>query len=285
DLVHVGISDTRFDPLNNTLLVNKTDQTFTLFNLPSLELVQQIVGSHGEIIDISFLKSDASSKQPSHLAVATNSPLVRILSLGENDNDCRLLPGRSDIVLCLAKSKDQTWFVSGSKDKSARVWKAFSKRDPSKPQVVKKKTWRTVAICEGHVQSLGALSIAEFLDSKGKSITLLATASQDPTVKLWDLSSTLSAAEDEDAPGDTPGKLKSLLTMQIHDKDINLIDFSADCSLLGSGSQDKLAKLFSVDHSAKMGITLKLAGILKGHSRGIWYIKFLKHDPYVMTGL
>ncbi|PLW12030.1 hypothetical protein PCANC_20456 [Puccinia coronata f. sp. avenae] len=284
DLVHVGISDTRFDPLNNTLLVNKTDQTFTLFNLPSLELVQQIVGSHDEIIDVSLLKSDASSEQPSHLAVATNSPLVRILSLGENDNDCRLLPGHSDIVLCLAKSKDQTWFVSGSKDKSARVWKAFSKRDPSNPQVIKKKTWKTVAICEGHVQSLGALSIAEFLDSKGKSITLLATASQDRTVKLWDLSSTLSAAEDEDAPRDTPAKLKSLLTMQIHDKDINSIDFSADCSLLGSGSQDKLAKLFSVDHSAKMGTTLKLAGILKGHSRGIWSIKFSKHDPYVMTG-
>ncbi|PLW10724.1 hypothetical protein PCASD_23551 [Puccinia coronata f. sp. avenae] len=51
-----------------------------------------------------------------------------------------------------------------------------------------------------------------------------------------------------------------------------------------SGSQDKLAKLFSVDHSAKMGTTLKLAGVLKGHSRGIWSIKFSKHDPYVMTG-
>ncbi|WAQ90264.1 hypothetical protein PtA15_12A252 [Puccinia triticina] len=72
--------------------------------------------------------------------------------------------------------------------------------------------------------------------------------------------------------------------MQIHDKDINSIDFSADCSLLGSGSQDKLGKLFSVDHSAKMGTSLKLLAILKGHGRGIWSIKFSRHDPYVITG-
>ncbi|POW15337.1 hypothetical protein PSTT_02203 [Puccinia striiformis] len=252
----------RFDPVSSTLLVNKTDQTFSLFNLPSLELVQQIVGSHDEIIDIALLRSDSSNDQPSQLAVATNSPLVRILSLGDNENDCRLLAGHSDIVLCLAKSKDQTWF---------------------------KLTWRTVASCEGHVQSLGALSIAEFLDSKGKPTTLLATASQDRTVKLWDLSSTVSttSSEDEDASEGgmtTPTKLKSLLTMQIHDKDINSIDFSADCSLLGSGSQDKLGKLFVMDHSSKMGTSLKLLGILKGHSRGIWSIKFSKHDPVVITG-
>ncbi|KAI9606094.1 hypothetical protein H4Q26_004468 [Puccinia striiformis f. sp. tritici PST-130] len=265
DLVHVGISDTRFDPVSSTLLVNKTDQTFSLFNLPSLGLVQQIVGSHDEIIDIALLRSDSSSNdQPSQLAVATNSPLVRILSLGENENDCRLLAGHGDIVLCLAKSKDQTWFVESSNSTTG-----------------KKLTWRTVASCEGHVQSLGALSIAEFLDSKGKPTTLLATASQDRTVKLWDLS------KDEDASEGgmtTPTKLKSLLTMQIHDKDINSIDFSADCSLLGSGSQDKLGKLFVMDHSSKMGTSLKLLGILKGHSRGIWSIKFSKHDPVVITG-
>ncbi|POV95102.1 hypothetical protein PSHT_15845 [Puccinia striiformis] len=289
DLVHVGISDTRFDPVSSTLLVNKTDQTFSLFNLPSLELVQQIVGSHDEIIDIALLRSDSSNDQPSQLAVATNSPLVRILSLGDNENDCRLLAGHSDIVLCLAKSKDQTWFVSGSKDKSARVWKSFHKVESSNSTTGKKLTWRTVASCEGHVQSLGALSIAEFLDSKGKPTTLLATASQDRTVKLWDLSSTVSttSSEDEDASEGgmtTPTKLKSLLTMQIHDKDINSIDFSADCSLLGSGSQDKLGKLFVMDHSSKMGTSLKLLGILKGHSRGIWSIKFSKHDPVVITG-
>ncbi|PLW44542.1 hypothetical protein PCANC_08092 [Puccinia coronata f. sp. avenae] len=114
---------------------------------------------------------------------------------------------------------------------------------------------------------------------------LFATGDTAGVVRVWDArAGTLSAAEDEDAPGDTPGKLKSLLTMQIHDKDMNSIDFSADCSLLGLGSQDKLAKLFSVDHSAKMGTTLKLAGVLKGHSQGIWSIKFSKHDPYVMTG-
>ncbi|KNZ59723.1 hypothetical protein VP01_1674g1 [Puccinia sorghi] len=288
DLVHVGISDTsplfRFDPVSNTLLVNKTDQTLSLYTLPSLELGQQIVGSHDEIIDISILKSDSSHHQPSHLALATNSPLVRILSLGENDNDCRLLPGHQDIVLCLAKGKNHTWFVSGSKDKSARVWKAFPKIDPTSPELPTGKTiWKTIAACEGHVQSLGALSIAEFLDSKGKATTLLATASQDRTVKLWDLSPTLSSTV-ECADRHEPAKLKSLLTMQIHDKDINSIDFSPDCSLLGSGSQDRLGKLFSLDHSAKMGTTLKLQAILKGHSRGIWCIKFSKHDPYVITG-
>lgn len=285
ELFRVGISDTRFDSVSKTLLVNKTDQTFSLLQLPNLELIRQVVGSHDEIIDISLLRSNptpaSDDEKPSHLVVATNSPLIRILDLGEDQNNCRLLSGHDDIVLCLAKSSDRSWFVSGSKDKTARVWKCFPKLGPSHPVKLEKSIWRCVATCEGHVQSLGAISVAEFLDSKGKPTTLLATASQDRTVKLWDLSNLSTTNQDGDV---TPSKLKSLLTMQIHDKDINSIDFSPDCKLLASGSQDKLGKLFSVDHTVKMGTSLKLVGILKGHNRGIWCVKFSRTDRFVLTG-
>ncbi|MBW0526658.1 hypothetical protein O181_066373 [Austropuccinia psidii MF-1] len=282
DILRASIFDARLDPITNTLLVNKIDQSFSFFNIPSLQLVRQVVGSHDEIIDISLLKSSPLADNPSHLVVATNSPLVRILEIDENKNDCRMLSGHSDIVLCLAKSQDQSWFVSGSKDKTARIWKMIQNNKSGASTV--NMDWRCVGICEGHVQSLGALSLAEFVGIDGKPITLLATASQDRTVKLWDLS-LLSTQNNQGIEQHLmPQKLKSLMTMQIHDKDINSTDFSADCKLFGSGSQDRLAKIFSLDHSSSMGTTLKLMVTLKGHKRGVWSIKFSHHDKFVLTG-
>lgn len=263
----------RFDEASNTLLVNKVDQTFSLLSLPSLTLLRQIVGNHDEIIDTAALHHPTdgpSTTSATHLALATNSPLIRIVSLGVGANETDLLAGHEDVVLCLGKSQDRTWFVSGSKDKTARVWR----RDGDG-------RWVCVGICEGHVQALGAISVCEFDEgSPARRIVLLATASQDRTVKLWDLSHLSKST----TKTDSNERLRSVLTLKVHEKDINAIDFSIDGKLFASGSQDKLCKVFGVSYSTSQGSSLTLEAILKGHSRGIWCVRFSKTDKLLSTG-
>ncbi|KAH9814993.1 WD40-repeat-containing domain protein [Melampsora americana] len=265
-----SIFDTCYDAESQTLLVTKIDQTFSLLSLPSLKIIRQIVGSHDEIIDTSLLNSPKGSA--THLALATNSPVIRILSLGAEENHTELLTGHRDVVLCLTKSEDSSWFVSGSKDKSARVWKRFGTEDE---QI----SWDCVGICEGHMQGLGAVSLTEFKDSKNKLVSLLATASQDRTVKLWDLSLISNLKRSEEIH-----QMKSLLTLKVHEKDINTIEFDQEGNLFATGSQDKLCKVFKLNHTEASGTNLEILGILKGHTRGIWTLKFSKFNKVLVTG-
>ncbi|KAG0140063.1 hypothetical protein CROQUDRAFT_136891 [Cronartium quercuum f. sp. fusiforme G11] len=272
-----GIFDTRLDQASNTLLVTKIDLTLSLLSMPSLKRLRQIVGCHDEIIDAALLRSTANGPS-THLTLATNSPLIRVLSLGPDTNDTALLAGHTDVVLCLAKSPDQGWFVSGSKDRTARVWRTVNRGGKQDGQV----EWECVGVCEGHMKSLGAVSVSSFTDTHHqRPLLLLATASQDRTVKLWDLAGVRGS---EVVAGGDPPRLTSLLTLKVHEKDINAIDFSANGKLFATGSQDKLCKVFGVSITPNSGTSLTILGILKGHARGIWSVKFSNHEPVLATG-
>lgn len=192
-----------------------------------------------------------------------------------------LLEGHTDVVLCLAKSADGALLVSGSKDKTARVWRstASSSTDVSA-------TWECVGSAQGHVESIGAVAVSK------KEPTFLITASQDRTAKVWDLAALLAAPSipSVDTNGDPtpPASLRSLTTQKIHDKDINSLDISPNDKLLASGSQDRTAKLFAITHtpaskSTPATASLSLLGTFKGHKRGVWSVKFSPADQCLAT--
>ncbi|CAH7684140.1 WD40-repeat-containing domain protein [Phakopsora pachyrhizi] len=169
--------------VTNILLVNK---------MLGLRMKQQIVGSYDEIIDILLLNLISAMDLPSHLAIATNSPLVRVLSLGKEENHCSLSPGYSDIVLCLAKSKDCNVFVSGSKDRRARIWNFLELvKDVEDGKLPRPGLWKCVA----------SLMIAIVVQFCYLPLPL--------KIKL----------------------LRFGMTLKIHDKDISSINFSSDCKL------------------------------------------------------
>lgn len=182
--------------------------------------------------------------------------------------DARLLSGHADVVLCLDKSPDGQWLVSGSKDNTARVWR------------YRAAGWRCVAVAHGHAEAVGAVAMSR---SGGGKAKFLFTASQDRTVKMWDLSELDGAEEGE------PLKLKSLATMRVHEKDINSLDVSPNDGLLVSGSQDKTLKVFSVTYRARTANApasgaIKQLGVCKGHKRGVWSVKFSPADRVVVSG-
>jgi U3 small nucleolar RNA-associated protein 13 len=166
------------------------------------------------------------------------------------------------MILCLTTSADRTLLVSGSKDQTARI---------HSPNPATDGDWSCIGICEGHAESIGALTLSR----KTSPPQFLITASQDRTLKLWDLSALPLASEQN------PTKPKSLSTLRAHEKDINSLDLSPNDKFLASGSQDKLVKIFAVDYP---GGGIKLAGTCKGHRRGVWTVKFSPTDRIVASG-
>src|SRR5690606_22253796 len=87
----------------------------------------------------------------------------------------------------------------------------------------------------------------------------LITGSQDQTVKRWDIPR-------KPQEGLKTG-LRAAFTRKAHDKDINAIDVHHEGTLFASASQDKLVKIWSVEEG-------ELQGILRGHRRGVWSVRF-----------
>ncbi|BGP16908.1 hypothetical protein JCM10213_007352 [Rhodosporidiobolus nylandii] len=274
------ILDVLHTPATSSLTAVYVDQNIVTRSLPYLSVSRQIIGFNDEVIDTCYLSSpssSASSDEPStsesHLAIATNSDLIRVYDL--NRFNTQLLEGHDDVVLCLGRSADGEVLVSGSKDNTARVWKALPGDDGEEA------VWSCVGRAEGHVESVGAVAVSK------RDKHLLITASQDRTAKIWDLASLLSSSTSA-SPDDSPSPLRALSTTKIHDKDINSLDISPNDKLLASGSQDRTAKLFAISYtpatkSSPAQSSLSLLGTFKGHKRGVWSVKFSPVDQCVAT--
>lgn len=186
------------------------------------------------------------------------------------------------MVLCLDKSADFQMLASGAKDSIARIWAPVPTSDNEGEEAQQK--WVCVGICEGHAESVGAIAFSRKPDPAGPKF--LVTASQDRTIKLWDLSPLANLAVTSST---TPVKLKSLATIRAHEKDINSLDVAPNDKFIASGSQDKLVKLFALDYDegrsnngARGG--LRLLGTCKGHRRGVWTVRFSRTDRVVASG-
>jgi U3 small nucleolar RNA-associated protein 13 len=278
DLIHSYV------PSTSTIVTVHADQNILFHSLKSGALTRQIIGYNDEIVDAVFLSpfsatSSDLSKRDTHIALATNSSLVRIYST--STLDARLLPGHRDIVLCLDHSPQGHVLASGSKDRSARLWAACSSKHGGLQ-------WKCTAICEGHTESVGAIAMSRSTGDVGKDTYLgpLFTGSQDRTIKMWDLSLVPSALEDDDLASI---KCKSLTTLKAHDKDINSLDVAPNDKFLASGSQDRTAKVHGIEFTSMsrgkpaQG-ALKLLGVCKGHKRGVWAVKFGKTERVLATG-
>ena len=254
--IPTDLSSYSFVSETSSIVSVHADQNIIFYSLPDGTIQRQLIGFNDEITDVALL----GSAQPSeHVALATNSPLIRIYST--ESFDARLLAGHRDIVLSLATSSSGQMLASGAKDNSARLW----------AQQNNESGWGCVAICEGHAESVGAVVF-----ERDDVPRFLFTGSQDRTIKAWDLS---GVAGDAQAP--TPVRCKSVSTTRAHEKDINALDSSPGGSLLVSGSQDKTAKIWTVSHPSGM---LKLLGTCKGHKRGVWSVRFARGTRILATG-
>lgn len=273
------------------LLTVRTDQSLVLYSTAnlhssklsegstsSLPILRRISGTHDEIIDMAYTTQDRSL-----LALATNSETVRLISLsaGSGDRiasgsalyfgaDVGFLQGHEDIIICLDVDWSGCWLATGAKDDTARLWSIDHSNG----------IYRCVATFTGHAESLGAISLpqtpppAESAAYKQPLLhppSFLLSGSQDKTIKRWNISRTLAS------DSNSSSSARAVYTRKAHDKDINAISINHSSTLFASASQDRTAKIWSVEEG-------EVQGVLRGHRRGIWSVRFAPNNTPTITG-
>ncbi|XP_054267492.1 transducin beta-like protein 3 [Macrosteles quadrilineatus] len=227
-----------------TLAVVSVDHNVILHHAVTFAVTRQLVGFSDEILDIVYL-----GETDSRLAVATNSCDIKVYKT--SDMSCQLLQGHQDIVVTLATSPaNRNILVSGSKDKSVRVW------------LVTDKEAVCVCLAMRHTAAVSAVALPI------TKCNFLVSAAHDNTIKMWHLPTKLK-----------PDKSESLnvhLTTLAHEKDINAICVSPNDKFIATGSLDKTAKVWSCED-------LSLVGVLTGHRRGVWNVSFSPVDQVLLT--
>lgn len=271
---------------DQTLLLQSLSPVGDLTNGGTIELLpllRRISGFHDEIIDLAYLNPDHSL-----LALATNTEDVRLVSLVTSANqpsnqaqqarvpesryfgaDVGLLKGHEDIIICLDVDWSGCWLVTGAKDNAARLWRIDSAAS----------SYTCFSIFTGHAESLGAVSMPRMPPPIGSAAytkpldhppPFILTGSQDRTIKRWDISAT--------APTKTEKKpVRAVYTRKAHEKDINAIDVNHNSTLFATASQDRNVKIWSVEEG-------EVQGVLRGHRRGVWSVKFAPRDVPTIIG-
>lgn len=240
----IPINHLIYDECSQSLIEVSANHNVCFYKLDcSFSCRKQMIGYLDEILDIVFF-----GENENFLAVATNSCDIHIYD--ENMN-CFLAKGHTDLVVSLATSCiSPNLLASGSKDNSIRVW------------MMKDNVLNCVAVGARHTASVGAVSL-----SSTSLNSFMVSASEDCTLKLWPL------------PVLKYKKCETLIigwTEVAHEKPINSICLSPNSELIGTGSQDKTAKIWSTTN-------LSLLGILRGHRRAVWCVKFSPVDQVLLT--
>ncbi|KAK9764386.1 U3 small nucleolar RNA-associated protein 13, variant 2 [Basidiobolus ranarum] len=244
--------DVIYSAESQTLAAVTNDQNILVYDIPSgLKRVRQIVGYNEEVIDLAYLGDDES-----HLAVATNSEQIRVFDLEKFD--CNILYGHSDIVLCMDERRDAGFFVSGSKDNTARIWSVDLDAEDAEDK------FKCIGTCVGHTEAVGAVAISR------KSTKFVITGSQDRTIKCWDTSDL-----DFENPDDNY-KPHAMYTFKAHEKDINSVAVAPNDKFFATGSQDKTAKIWNAEDG-------QLVATCNGHKRGVWCVQFSPVDQVLAT--
>ncbi|MCJ1251173.1 U3 small nucleolar RNA-associated protein 13 [Trapelia coarctata] len=284
-----GIIQLLHNPSLDFVLSVHTNQNLLLHSLTALSelesggiidplpLLRRISGTHDEIIDLAYVTANREL-----LALATNSEDIRLVSLASEDiglnspstnhyfgADVALLQGHEDIIICLDVDWSGCWLATGAKDNMARLWRIDHPN----------KSYGGFAIFSGHAESLGAISFPNQPPPVGSAAhseplahppPFLITGSQDRTIKKWETVPKNAVKGERRTP-------RALFTRKAHDKDINAIVINYSSTLFASASQDRTVKIWSVEEG-------EVQGVLRGHRRGVWSVKFAAKDTPPISG-
>nr|CAD7410391.1 unnamed protein product [Timema poppensis] len=270
----LAITQLLFNEQECSFAVITVDHNIILHKLKTFTCQKQLIGFSDEILDIVLLGADNS-----HLAVATNSTDIKLYKIC--DMGCQLLRGHTDLVLALAVTPSNTdLLLSSGKDNTVRMWLM----EPLTNVVT------CIGVGSRHTESVGSIALSSL------SASYFVSASQDSCIKLWDVPKTLK-----------PGLEVSLtpkFTERAHEKDINCVSVSPNDKIIASGSQDKTTKVRKHEYytqplsysglscaqdfsSLKVKLwsvdDLSLLGVLRGHRRGVWCVRFSPVDMVVLT--
>lgn len=236
-------------------------QFLSLSENMTLSSTRTIVGHNDEILDLAILPNGNS--ESTRAVVATNSAQVRVFDLGTFS--CEVLNGHTATVLCVDVSPCGRYIATCGKDRTMRLWQSSS--------------CQCIAVATGHTEAIGSTGLSRKIgkyDVSGKAAingagAFAVTVSKDRTLKRWNLPGSSVLDETKEAMD-----LKAFCSARAHEKDINIVSVAPNDSLIVTGSQDKLVKLWKATD-------LSLQATLKGHKRGVWDCQFSPFDRVLAT--
>jgi U3 small nucleolar RNA-associated protein 13 len=245
---------------HNSLFIVYSDQTIAEVDTTlieqgrEIEISRTIAGNHGTIADMRYV---GPSKQL--LALATNSPGLRIFDPVNFPLEVTILEGHTDILNCIDATKDGLWIATGAKDNEARIWHYNDDSDE----------FEIYAICKGHAGSVSAIGFPRTHED-GSVPKFVITGSSDLTVKKWKI----PKVKNEQLPIVIN---TSDYTRHAHEKDMTSLDISPNDEFFATCSFDKVGKVWDLD-------TGETVGLLKGHKRGLLNVTFSIYDKTIFTG-
>lgn len=270
------------------LLAVTLDHTVHWLHGGSLRRERVLVGYNDQVIDVKYLGKDGR-----RVAVASNSPQVRIFSLADLGCEGVLEGQHTETVLSLDASPDGGWVLTGAKDRAVCLWRVdpcATAAEDEEGEGSRMLATACVARLDGHTDAVSAVALTRRKAGYELGGAALAfSAGTDRTLKRWALQPLLHPAgvskKQQQGKGEEDGEgeegpvrvTEATASVLAHDKDINALAVAPNDALVASASQDKTVKLWDARR-------LALVGTLRGHKRGVWSVEFSPIDRCVVTG-
>ncbi len=238
-------------PDGATLASGGTDRTIRLWQPGKNKLHRILTGHSAPIAALAF------SPDSKTLASSSSDRSVRVWSV-QNGESLVTLQGLSHTVLSAAVSPNGSYLTSTSGNNRVLVWQLQPANLRSKPtgQITPS------IVLNGHTNEVFTIA---FRHDK----TQLASAGQDGTIKLWDITGIKTS--------NTHSQVQPRLSITGSNGGIYGIAFSPAGNLLASGSADGTVTLWSPDNGA-------LILTLEGHKATVWSVVFSPDGSILASG-
>eukprot|EP00440_Ansanella_granifera_P003157 gb/GFBE01003440.1/.p1 GENE.gb/GFBE01003440.1/~~gb/GFBE01003440.1/.p1 ORF type:complete len:984 (+),score=199.61 gb/GFBE01003440.1/:1-2952(+) len=259
------------------LLTVGEDLNLMVWNLPDFQVCSHIMGHNEEIVHVQLIPEIAWPAATEGEAAKPTVSANRFVCIANDEHprvvscegfSASLLRGHTDVVISCDVSPDGRWIATGGKDQSVRVWDA--------------EHCRLACMLAGHAGAVSALSFAKrrprnanIAAQQEQLPVLLVSASQDKTMKIWELPSAAKLAESSSNKAASSVK-KSKVTVIAHAKEVNDVLVSPNNKLIASAGQDKLVRIWRFPEG-------DLLGECKGHRRGVWSVAFSPIDQVIAS--
>ncbi|KAH8585255.1 WD repeat containing [Cryptosporidium sp. chipmunk genotype I] len=263
---------------NSFLILVTEDRNIVILSYPSLKLFTTFFGNTPDYIQLALFINDNPHDQNHSLdskddrshdddnnvlslndknksiscVILDSTETPQIMSLNKYPFYKSTLIGHTSTVLTMDISKCSNIIATGSKDETIRIWSTYNQE--------------CLSVLTGHTSLITALSFQKKPFLRGNTSFYLFSASNDNTLKAWNLVNIMSKNLLKPSKNDQ-NSIIAIHNVIAHKKEINNINISHNDKFIATCSEDRTIKVWSFPD-------LKLQGTCKGHLSGVWQSSF-----------